>query len=197
MTDILNLYLGNRDSGKTKLLVSKLLESLAHNPGKSPDKFVFISIQRDKEFLANNPDLIPLRNKFTYIQISDINYPEPQLDRKLTSKRPHFLFLDEFDLYGNNALDVILYICNHQKMEQIYVATSPYRFRRFEEIKQALHNQYSNKDLLIEFLLISDWEHGYLFNPDTAEIYLKQKLRPQTILTEGFGLYTELTNLKI
>lgn len=123
-------------------------------------------------------------------------------NRKFTSYNISFLFLDEVDSFKQEFYDIFMQLTVPllasnftPSLKKIFVATSPSHCRPLKTILKYIKENKTNKDLLLELLLITDWQYKTLFNRHHAEFFLKGNLfTTEEKLSAGFGLYTKLTN---
>lgn len=185
MTDIMNIWLGNRQSGKTSTLVRKIYE----NEKKDPNAIHIVVCMRGTESyfktLMGSRMLHNDSKKFVWLSENSL-----ELGPSFRGMSDLYLYLDDFDQY--NLPYYFFSSLGYYDLKEINIATTPNRLREDRELNPA-HNNHG--DPLIEALQIADFDFEFLFNQKMAEYYLapanRQVFKEEVILCEGLGLMTK------
>lgn len=173
MTGITNLYIGNRQSGKT----TKLVEELNINKLNNPDKHHII-ISRGLVKKQLEPNKISGNVKI----IGEFNGTQD-----FQGYRDFYLYIDEIDLIPPEKGLELLNLLPSFGIKGLHVNTTPLRLRD----KKALNpNHVNTNDPLIKILQITDFDFNFLFNKDTALFYRNSfsGSNKELYYTEGLGL---------
>lgn len=193
MTGITELIIGNRQSGKTKYMVNDLIE-MVNTCNITKQSSILYAVPSNKkqnlEYIVNN--IVPKK----YIDplflssrsiVKIIEAPRLHIDTR--SHRFDFIYLDEVDHFRFQDYEIIR---NYPgSPHQIMAATTPSETMARGMIDKAIVDNQPYNSVLLDLLLITNFKHKFFFNPDTAKHYFRSGMHPETILTEGFGLYVD------
>lgn len=175
MTEITELYIGNRQSGKTK----KLIESLSHNIIKDPHaKHIIFS----KDLTLSE----------VYTRLPSFRKPRISLSPYFSIEKLHgigrcFIYLDELDIADKTKASNLVNNLSIAHPIKVHVNTSPLFLRDKKDLNT---NHTHSRDPLIKILQITDFNFHFLFNPKTARFYHSSffSTNRQLFYTEGLGM---------
>lgn len=174
MTQITNLYIGNRHSGKTQKLIDELSYNLLHDPHTR--NIIFSSNLKKPDVLKRLPDF---RNP-------KITVTEYRVEALLAINSPH-IYLDELELADRkNSYDLVNNL-SIARPKSVHVNTTPLFLRDSKDLNV---NHTQTRDPLIKVLQLTDFEFDFLFSEETADKYYNIFLNNNRDLfyTEGLGM---------
>jgi len=179
MTDILDITLGNRQSGKTSYILQELFLNLKKYPH---NKHLFFTTSDSKRYIKK--EIENIYNLHPNIKI----YPETQLSYSLKGHRDVYVYFDDFDFfeekYKSHFFELPL-----STPKKIYIATTPKFLRKDKDLNI---NHTKSSDPLIFALQCADFKFNFLFNKNSAFTYLNSGFNnKEKFMTEGLGLLTK------
>lgn len=182
MTSICKIVIGNRQSGKTRMMLSDVYSNLAHDP--SGVQVIFNAIGEHNSF----------KRRLSY---SNLNSPHVKVYHKYTISRirlqglsNYYLYIDEFEhIPPDTANEIIHTVALDHKCKGLHIYLTPKLLRNKELLEPT--NSSPTPDPLINLLRVADFDFTLLFNSQLAQTYLNSSFDERIILTEGLGLLSK------
>lgn len=173
MTEITKLYIGNRNSGKTRKLIEELNINRLRNPG-TQHIIVSSTLKKRNLQLGKRTESVRIIKNFKGTE-------------SLVGCRGFFLYIDELDIIPFKKSMELLSMLPSFRIKGLHVNTSPIKLRDKKDLNT---NHTTTEDPLIKVLQITDFEFDFLFNKATAEFYYRSFAgsNGELYYTEGLGL---------